>query len=318
MALPWSADALIADVRRSGMIPDSTAAGYANADILLQADKEMETRMVPLVLKVRQEYYVRYVDVTTTSGQGYYRLPKRAVAQRTREVAMYRNSQFYSLARMEPEQVIRNQPTNNLGVPYGFKMNGNGVVLVPTPGSGSGTLRIFYYLRPGRLVLESAAQQITAVEVDTPIAGQTRFTMSSTTGLTTGPLDFITNASGAECVAIDVPVVSSTATKIVVSSSYFDQTTAPTSAMVGDWISVADTSPLQQLPTELQGVFAQRVLCRMLQSGGDLQGLRAAEENAKKMEDEALSLIQTRTDGNPQKMIGGPTFRYRSYLMRGV
>lgn len=316
MALPWSANSLIADVRRSGMIPDSTAAGYADSDILLQADKEMETRMVPLVLKVRQEYYVRYVDVSTVSGQASYRIPKRAAAQRVREVAMYRLNQFYNLARMEPEQVIRNQPVNQLGVPYGFKMQSNSVVLVPTPGSGSGTLRIFYYLRPGRLVLESAAQQITAVEVDAPVAGQTRFTMTSTTGLTTGPLDFITNASGAECVAIDVPVVSSTGTKIVVASSYFDP--APSSSMVGDWITVADTSPLMQLPAELQGVFAQRVLCRMLQSGGDLQGLRAAEDNAKKMEDEALTLIQTRTDGNPSKMIGGPTFRYRSYLMRGV
>lgn len=298
------------------MIPDSTAAGYADADILLQADKEMEGRMTPLLLKVRQEYGVRYEDYTTTSGQASYRIPKRAAGQRVREVAMYRLNQFYNLARMEPEQVIRNQPVNQIGVPYGFKMQSNSVVLVPTPGPSSGVLRIFYYLRAGRLVPTVQAQQITAVEVDTPVAGQTRFTMTSTTGLTSGLLDFITNGSGAECVAINVPVVSSTATKIVVASSYFDP--APTSAMVGDWISVADTSPLMQVPVELQALFAQRVLCRMLQSGGDLQGLSVAEKNADKMEDEALSLIQTRTDGNPQKMIGGPTFRYRSYLMRGV
>jgi hypothetical protein len=69
-------------------------------------------------------------------------------------------------------------------------------------------------------------------------------------------------------------------------------------------VSAAETSSVVQVPPELQMVLNQRVLCRVLQSIGDLEALSAAEANAAQMERDAVGLIANRTEGEPKKVVG--------------
>jgi hypothetical protein len=83
------------------------------------------------------------------SNQTQYRLPDNNIGARVRNVSLVNGGAQSQLVRREPEQLAQYM-TNGVGVPLGFYMDGGGLNLLPGP-SGSYTLRVRYYARPGQL-----------------------------------------------------------------------------------------------------------------------------------------------------------------------
>lgn len=314
--MAYSTTELLADVRRSGMFPANANVGTADADLLAHGDKEMQARLLPLVLGVREEFYIATKDYAITGGQGSYRIPPRSIGGRLRDVFMVQSGGTpRNLARIEPERMLELRVTQP-GVPWAFYVEGNNIVLVPTPASTNGdTLRLKFFARPNRLVLASAARQISTITANTPSAGITRITCASnvpssfTTSVT---YDIVRATPNFEHVGTDMAASTVSAANVHIAASLLpsDFTTVN---YVNDWLCLAEESPIPQLPAELGQLLAQRVLCRVLDSIGDIEALAPAERQAIDMEHAGAKLIQPRVEGEPRRVLGQILFRGRRF-----
>lgn len=302
--MPYTTTELLADVRRNGMLPATSTTGTADADLLAHADKEMQSRVVPLVLSSREEFYVRSHDVSLTAAVAAYRLPSRAIAGRLRDVQLIlSDGTARDLPRIQPEDApfwgIGSQP-----YPMAFYMERDSVVLVPTPSTtAAATLRMKYFGRPGFLVATSYA--ISAI--DTSLNTVT-VTNGAAVYTTSTPVDLVSASSPFDCLAID-----QTPSAAVVAGANVTLTLAslPSALAVGDFVALAGYSPVPQIPVEFHNYLAQRTLCRILQAMGDSEALRNAEADAEQMREAAVSMLTNRVEGAQKKVVGSLLFRRR-------
>lgn len=305
--MPLTTTLLLADIRRNGMLPASTVSATADADLLLHADAEMQSRLVPLLLRCNEEYLVRLLTQTLTAGQAAYPVPRRAVGARVRDVVLLSGSTRYHLPRLQLEQ-RSSWLSSATGLPQGFYLDAANVVLTPTP-SAADTLEMHIYVRPGMLVDDtSGARAITAVTANadylgtTGVTGRTRLQFASAT-LAGSTIDIIAASSPYEHKALDIAVASAggAVTSIDVPTASLLATPA-----VGDWVTVTvGTSPVPQLPAELHSLLVQRVVARTLSSLGYQEEASRADATAAEMEHSLVSVLTPRTDGNPKRVTGG-------------
>lgn len=319
--MAWTTTELLADVRRSGMLPDSAPSGVSDTDILAHANKELQARLLPLVLAVREEFYVQPYSTQLVGNQQGYRIPSRSIGNKLRDVLLQlSDGSLQNLARIAPEAYPEMMTTAPAVYPWAFFLESDSALLVPTPSTtGAATLVLKYLLRPSWLVPVSATATptVTTVQANTPSSGLTRVNHSATgTDLGTSTrLDIVMARPGFRTLAVSALPTASGAGYVVFSSSDLP-TDFSTANNAGDYLSAAETTPVVQLPPELHNLLYQRTLCRVLQSVGDLEALQAAEANAASMEKDAVGLIANRVEGEAKKVVGRLMSRPRARVGR--
>jgi len=317
--MAWLTSDLLADVRRSGMLPDSTPSGVADDDILAHATKEMYSRLVPLVLSVREEFFVQQDVVPLVANQQFYRVNERAIGNKLRDVYLVLpDSSQQRLARLTPEAATEFLANPSGAVyPWAYYMENDSVMVLPTPtASGQASLMLKYLMRPNRLRTDDTnhTPRIKTVYPNIPSAGTTRITHNGGGGFahTTTPLDIVSTKPGFRTLMIST---TPTGSGTYLGDHYVD---VPSSALpsdfstanngggadFGDMLSVSELSAVVQLPPELHNLLYQRTLCRVLQSIGDLESLQAAEANAQQMERDAVGMIANRVESTAKKVVG--------------
>ena len=306
--MAYLADDLLTDVRRSGMFPSSSAGATADADLLAYADKEMQTRLIPLLVSMREEWYSKVVDIPLVSGQAEYRLPKNAITGRTRLIQLLdpATNALTNLERIEPgrtQELIGNQQ----GRPWAYFLRGAAVALFPPPADSTLKIRVTYLCRPGSLQLSSNCKAVATASLS-----------GGTWSLTTsGDL-----STAADCVAA-TPPFEALADGTVVRTGSATYTCAsggvPSYGIaVGDWLCPANTSPVVQLPVELHGILTQRTVARAKLAQGYQQEAAQLTADADKLLDEAMRLLTPRTEGEQRKIVGQLLWRNRrGFLGRG-
>lgn len=307
--MPWLSSDLLSDVRRSGMLPDSAPSGVSDADILAHANKELQSRMLPLVNSVREEFYVQSQVVPLVANQQFYRIPGRSIGNRLRDVQLQlSDGSLQNLTRIAPEAVPEMSSVTPAVTPFGYYLESDSVMVVPTPSAASASLVMKYLLRPGWLITHNDSQSPHVTTVTDLGGGLKRIAYTGNHNFGTNRLDIVSLKPPFRTVMIGVVPVAASMGQIDVNASDLpsDFTTANFGggANVGAVVSLAENTPVIQLPPELQMVLNQRVLCRVLQSIGDLEALSAAEANAAQMERDAVGLIANRTEGEPKKVVG--------------
>lgn len=295
--------ALLSSVRRTGMIPDSVVTASQDTDLLAHATEEIQSRLVPLIMSVREEFYVQTKDITIAANSSKYQIPSKAIGGKLRDVLLVVSGQLVNLVRMEPEELPNLSSTSN-GQPSAFYMEGAHVVLYPTP-NAAGTLRLKYFARPGSLVTSSGALLSTAVSVNTTTQRAT-FTV---TGSAAASYDIISASAPYPLMISDSTHVSFDGTTQVVSftgeAQFFSQSQAC-------YLAAANTSPVCQIPDELTNALIQLTTARYLESIGDKQGAAACEDRARLLEQKALQMLTPRIDGEPRRVTGGVLFGRRN------
>lgn len=298
--MAYTSDDLITEVRQSGAIPTATALGTLDADILRAADDEMRGVLLPELVRVREEFYERRLDTSISENSPGMRVPERAVGSmlRTIEWIPTNGASPLKLERIEVERVQwYSSQANPTGNPWAFYMQGSRIMLVPVP-QATGTLRVRFMQRPGRLQLTSTCREITSVSV-----GASTTVLTWTTGSTLGAaprVDVIAGTSSFETLASGA-LVTGTSTTVTIANSEFIDGNAPA---VGDWVAPADTSPVVQLPAELQPCLFQSTTARLLKNLGRVQESQDAYAVAKDMLKQALLILTPRTAGNPRRIVG--------------
>ena len=292
---------LLTDVRSAAMLPATTPTGTSDAEILAHADREMATRLVPALIRVREEWFVRVKDYTLTAGTAEYRLPSAAIASRLRSVQLIINNAPLNLSRIEPSRIAEFGLVSQTatGAPWSYYLRGADIVLLPAPNTAY-TLRISYLHKPGRL--SSTSNTVATINTSTGV------------GTTTGAHGWSANKV-VDFISVNAPFeTKATGTLSSASASNFTTSVTDFGAVppaVGDYIVSTDTTPVVQLPPELYYVLVGRVAARLLQALGYLQEAQQANADADTQQADALEMLKIRTEGEPRKIVGSLLWRNR-------
>ena len=282
---------LLNSIRQRGSIPTTTNSSNVNntTNLLAMATEELHIKLLPMILSAREEYYVTYKDYSITANQATYTIPTRASGQVLRDVQLISGTTVKSLPLIDSERIT----STATGSPSAYYLEHNKVVLYPTPSTTVDTLRLRYYLRPSRLAATSACVQITAIDTAT-------FTVTvaavPSTMTANAYIDYVAADAPFQNRAIDQLISSVTSTTIIM-------TGLPSDLAVGDWVALADYTPIPQIPFEFIPVLSQMTVVKSLEALGDREGAKNAAADLQIIQNNALALIAPRNHGEPKKVV---------------
>lgn len=288
----------IAAVRQQAKLPTNVA----DAAILRAGDMEIQARLLPAVRKVHADYLVR--ELTATSLNGRVAMPTRAVVATVRKVQLILSGASWSLPNFGPDEDVLASTT---GTPSGFMFDGQDIVLLPR--GSSGTVRVMYYVRPGRMIAETDTANTRVVTAGTfNTDGSASLTIGGTIATPT-LLDVVSSGPAHAQCALDITNPASAT--IAVSA-----TQAIGLMRVGDYVVAADRSPFVPLPEEMASALVHQASAILLRSNGYESEASAQRDLAEAAIAEATQMLVPRSEGNPKMLRGG--LRSRIGLGRAI
>lgn len=201
------------------------------------------------VLAAREEFLMFQDSLAVTAGQQAYRMPYRALNGIIRHL-WYEDgtgNRFYLAPKMIEQ--IEDYTSTETGTPNSFYVMGNYLMLLPTP-NASGTLQLIYPFRPNDLVDESSTQALTAVSSN---AAQVA---NVPTNFVSGALyDIIDHRSGNGVLYYDV--------QAFISGNLMSFNQNVPNASVGDFIALAQQTPVPNLPEEAHSLLLEMTVLRV-------------------------------------------------------
>lgn len=309
----YNATELVESVLLRAMLP-KTNNTFTKDDILRFANEELDNSLVPFIMQHHEDYFLTDELSQLKDKQAKYPIPYRAIGNKLNDVAFQDiDDTIYEMTRV----VIADEYSfkSNYYNPYGryflrhFFVEGDEIVLASKESEiiGGGYLKFSYYLRPNSIVDESRYAKITKIEKG---ATETVITLSqypenfpqSVEDISTFPIDLIKGKTPFKTLDFDVVMVSTNSSGTAPTIT-LNNTDVPVRLEVGDYICQAEEAPIAQIPSELHSMLAQRVACRCLEALGDTQGLQAAMAKLQEMETRASTMVDSRVESAPLKVI---------------
>lgn len=286
-------DDLVAAVRVRCRIPDGDAVA-SDAELLGWADEELSGVILPLVQSARAGYGLTYADQSLVAGQADYRIPQRAQMSGLADVLLLDTQGLATSIPQVPSSEAWRVGTQT-GSPGAFTIEGDRVKLLPAPSVSLGSLRLQFCRRPSRLTLASAAAAITSV------GSAPTYAVAAAGSVTNGvSVDVVQGVSGWDVLASDVTVS--------VAALNFTLPSAVSGAAVGDYIALAGTTPVVQLPSELHQLLVQAVTVRVYEALGDKQGVALALAQQERLLGYARSMLSPRVHGEVPRIVNHGSF----------
>lgn len=288
---------LIASVKRRCNVPTSQIT-FQTVDFLALADEEIRAKLIPHILKHMEEFYVTPQTFQVIANVNTYAIPYRAIAMALRDVQMVSASDqdtFVGLERLNPEDMYAGISGNArfLVKKNGFYLQGNSLILYPTPVTEVDTLRMTYYMRPNSLTPTANCGLITAINTS---LNQVTLSVLPSNITTLTPVDFVRAVPGFECTAIDQTITNIAAPVLTFNS-------LPSNLQIGDYVCQAGYSNVVQVPVELQPLLFQYIVVRILSAQGDQTNLKAAVAELEKLELSAGILLAPRVSGKVKRVV---------------
>lgn len=283
---------LIGALKIHGSFPTSNDL-FSDSDFLNLFNHQMKAEIVPLLLKVNEEYLLQSKDFAIVSGSSY-RIPTRAVG------SVIRNLQILDAAGNVTTSTISRLYEEDRGANRsGYYMLRNSIEL--SKDYTIGTLRMKYFARPGTLVLPTACAQITSINFTT-----NRLTTASVpTNFISGTVvDFVQNTNPYDLLQMDSAIVTVLGTTITFAS-------LPPDLAVGDWLCLSTQSCVPMIPEELQTVLIQSCLCKTLSSKKDQQ-YKDELDTLMRIKEDAVNMMDPRIEDNTNKVRSGRLLGYFS------
>jgi hypothetical protein len=287
----------MAAVKRYCAVPTSQVT-FQNIDFYALADDSIRAKIVPLVLKHMAEFYVTNQDYAINANVNKYAIPPRAINMNLRSIEVVSTADpdtKVPLEQLNREDLYAGITGNirYLIKKNGFYLEGNYVVLYPTPTQSLDLLRLNYFIRPNQLVDPSACGLITAINT-----GANQITCSGvpSTWTTANLVDLVKAQPGFDCTAIDQVITN------INSGVITFQSALPTNLSVGDYVCLAGQSCVVQVPVELQPLLTHYVVVRVLAAQGDAK-LKDAQSELEELEKNASLLLTPRVQGNVKRVV---------------
>lgn len=285
--MAWLASDFLAEVRQAAAVASTSGTspeGLTDSEILRVADREVQTSLTPLMIGVREEWYVQKQSVAFTAGTTQrIRIPARTIAGRVRDIRATVGGVDNRLVRYEPSDKPWVQPLASPGPLTGYYLEGEWIVFLPPP-QVSGALDIYYLGRPGRMTVTSTDYRALTAVSSTTLTYATWASGQSTS------LDVVRGSSGLGPLIQDLSFSGATTTQVTVSaadSAY---------CAVGDYLVNSDLTPVVPLPVEMHGVLLARVTAALMRQMGKTGAAELEESNANRLCDLAMDLLTPRVE----------------------
>ena len=302
-------DALVKTLRRRAMLPQADET-FSKQDFIDILNEEMDNGLLKTLMSTHEEYLVNVYDIPLVTGQSQsiFRIPSRAIGNKVRAACFYNsNGYITSISRVEIENLRFYQKVGYQT--YTFYVQNDNIILTQTTISvNANYFRMYYYLRPSKLVEDKFGAVITGINKTT---GEITVDKIPSNFSTSVLLDFTQAATPNRLYKYDVtPTSINSTTKIItIDPLLFTQISVTPDAIptlsylkVGDYVTVAEESIVPQVPTEMHPLLAQRAAVACLEALGDTAGLQNAQVKLQQMEQNVLDLIDNRVEGSPQKV----------------
>lgn len=289
---------LMASIKRYSAVPTSQVT-FQSTDFYALLDDSIRAKIVPLVLKHMAEFYVFPYNFAVAENQNQYAIPARAINMILRSVEIVSTSDpdtKVSVEQLNREDLYAGITGNvrYLVKKNGFYIEGNNVILYPTPTQNLDILRMNIFLRPNQLVDPSACAQITAINA----GAKTLTTVGVPSAWTTSNIfDLVKAQPGFDCTAIDQSITNIASGVITFSSAL------PSTVSVGDYVCLAGQSCVVQVPVELHPLLTQYGVVRVLSAQNDQTALKSAIAELEALEKNASSLLAPRVQGNVKRVV---------------
>ncbi len=266
------------------------------AQLLSFINSVVQLDIVSLIDTTNQEFFVRTVDVPLVANQSRYRIPYRAMGRTLRDLKYHDsdtgNERFSNMILINPTDLQFYQVGYRNYAAFYFK--GDSVIVVPDVPAGisaTANLQMWYKLKPNAPCSLDDSATVVSVSGDDVTVNQVP------SNLITGSLiDFIQGREGCDIYDFD-----QTITNIAGSTISFGLGVVPSELQAGDYISLAQTSPvINMIPEECQPLIENKTTKLLLASIGDMAGSTQFDSWISDMETMIQKMIEPRTDGNPE------------------
>ncbi len=297
MSVFYTSEQLIASVKRRINIP-SNQNTFTDSDILAFADEELMLAIVPAIMSLHEDHLLFSEEVDLVEDQNEYTIPYRAVGNKLYDLQYIdQNGNALEMSRTTLADKPNYNGSYSHNQAYAYYVMSNRVGLLPSvDGLVSGSLSFIYYIRPSSLVLTDEIGTITEIDRDTGVI--TLSDMPDDFSLS-GLFDFYKAKSPHNILAIDLAPSSLNAAGFTIT---LDPDDIPDELEAGDHIALAQQCSIPQIPSDLHVFLAQKTAERILESQGDLEGLKLAQSKSAEMESRAGNIIDNRVDESPIKL----------------
>ena len=300
MALNYTADQLVEDIKSLSILPDSQLL-LQTEEILRMMNFQMRASLVPLIDSAAEEFFVHDEDIDYDGTETVFNIPTRAVGTKLRDVVFVdSNGNEVGIPRLRPEQLKTNYGYG-IGLAfglYGFILKDQTVQLFIGSSQSAPsypTLRLKFFRRPSDCVTVNDCGQITLINTATR---EVTVDAAPTDWSTDLLFDFVKGSphftSKGDSLAID-SIAGNTLT-------FTDE--LPDDLVVGDWIAEEGETPIPQVPYEAFPLLTQLTIIKTLEANRDTDGMKNAMATLEEMKKSFLQIITPRVDGSPIKLGG--------------
>lgn len=268
-----TSDDLLTHFKRDSYIPSSQG-NYTDPQLLAVADLCILKDVFPLLKRLGHGWYLDYVDTTFIASTRLYQLPRYAMAGIVHSIELV-DANGVKIADIAPTTRLQADlhESNSTGTPSHFELMHNKIRLNRTPSTGDITnyrMRVWFYRRPGRLVLTSSAGKVLTV-VGTTIT----YTAAIPSGFTaTSSHDFYRGESPFDRTAENV-----VSRGVGVDTQLF--LSAPAALLdVDDYVCLRDETVFPDCPIELYPFLIDLMDARLARAKGDAQAYALATKEA--------------------------------------
>ncbi len=265
---------------------------YSDTEIIEILDRVLRSKIVPLLMSVREEYFITYTDYTIEQGDTTgIPIPTDSIGMKLRQVAVVGNNQpqsVVSMPRLTLEQVNGTFPSQP--VPQGFYIQNNSIIIWPVP-TAQMIIRLYWLKRPLKLTASENCRQI--VSIDT---GAETITLSSDVpdDWSAGSFSSIRSTPGFDSQTIVATAVNGSLMTFADVDSYDFE--------VGDWIAQLGYSNIAQIPIELFELQTQGGACEYQKGLGDTEAYQKLKVDYEAIKSDCLTVITQRVEGVNKKI----------------
>lgn len=183
-ATPWmTTDDLVEAIKRKIAMPTFQST-FSYDDIVKFLNEEMMISQVPRLLQYHEEYYVFKKRIPLKSNVSRYAIPDRAVGMRLRDIKFVdTNGNYFDLTQIPADdKAFFQRSIGQNDAIHKFYVEGNDIVLTPTTiTSPTGSLEMFFYIRPNQLAANTRAAICSSLQKTITISNNATVTDSLST-----------------------------------------------------------------------------------------------------------------------------------------